>query len=277
MAELVRPVRMRRPPVLEGIDVELGRGLEIGALDAPMIAPGEVDLRFADYVAPQARATLPPGVDRAALVGLDYVWGGGPGLATIVGGIDFDYVIASHVIQMVPDPVTWLTEIAAVLAPGGEIRLVVPDRRYMFDLRRAESGLAELIEAWLEQRRTPPARAALDMLLKYEPVDPARLWREGPKPPVPRPLPDPAGLLSLARELVDQRTYHEIHCWVFTPRSFAGLMAGLAELGVVSLACTLFEDTEEGGFDFIVGLRPAGRQVAIASWARAGARARGPG
>ncbi len=52
-----------------------------------------------------------------------------------------DLLVASHVIEHVPDLITWLREIASVLKPTGQARLAIPDRRYTFDLLRVETQL----------------------------------------------------------------------------------------------------------------------------------------
>jgi len=47
-----------------------------------------------------------------------------------------DFVVASHVIEHVPDLVGWLSDIHAALRVGGVLALVIPDKRFTFDLHR---------------------------------------------------------------------------------------------------------------------------------------------
>ncbi|MGE0822996.1 MAG: methyltransferase domain-containing protein [Candidatus Binatia bacterium] len=55
-----------------------------------------------------------------------------------------DYVVASHVIEHVANPVKALLEWYRVLKSGGVIYMVVPDRRYTFDHNREVTSLEHL-------------------------------------------------------------------------------------------------------------------------------------
>ncbi len=57
-----------------------------------------------------------------------------------------DYVIASHVLEHVANPVAALAEWYRVVKPGGLIYLVVPDRRTTWDRRRALTTVEHLLE-----------------------------------------------------------------------------------------------------------------------------------
>jgi hypothetical protein len=75
--------------------------------------------------------------------------------------------------------------------------------------------------------------------------------------------------MFLARDVLNNRTYHDVHCWVFTPKSFAHLLGQLADLGLVDFACERFLDTERYTFEFFVSLRPCADRTYIAdTWKR---------
>jgi SAM-dependent methyltransferase len=121
------------------IDVANGRGLEIGPLASPVVPRTLGDVYYVDHLATDdlvAKYTGDPKVDERSIVSTDFVWGSNT-LAEAVGDLaPFDYVVASHVLEHVPDLVGWLDEVAAVLRPGGRLSLAMPDRRYTFDVRR---------------------------------------------------------------------------------------------------------------------------------------------
>ena len=48
----------------------------------------------------------------------------------------FDYVVGSHVIEQIPDLVSWFTDVHSILKPDGPFRLAIPDRRFTFDYLR---------------------------------------------------------------------------------------------------------------------------------------------
>jgi SAM-dependent methyltransferase len=68
-----------------------------------------------------------------------------------------DYVIASHVLEHVANPVAALAEWYRVLRPGGIIYLLVPDRRYTWDRGRALTSVEHMLEDY--RRCTPPSDA----------------------------------------------------------------------------------------------------------------------
>src|SRR6185436_9508930 len=51
-------------------------------------------------------------------------------------GAPYDWVVASHVVEHVPDLIGWLADLAELTADGAALVLVVPDRRYTFDALR---------------------------------------------------------------------------------------------------------------------------------------------
>jgi hypothetical protein len=73
--------------------------------------------------------------------------------------------------------------------------------------------------------------------------------------------------MNLARDVLENGTYHDTHCWVFTPRSFSALCQGLASVGLLHFACETFHDTEHNQLEFFVKLRSCDdRQKIVKSW-----------
>ncbi|CAJ1381648.1 unnamed protein product, partial [Effrenium voratum] len=81
---------------------------------------------------------------------------GGTSYLELVGNDRFRLAYAAHVVERVPDLVTLLNDVASILAPGGELRLAVLDKRYCFDFRRRmrrctvgiPASFVERISAW---------------------------------------------------------------------------------------------------------------------------------
>lgn len=184
-------------------------------------------------------------------------------------GQALDFVVASHVVEHVPDLLGWLQEIDEVLVPGGQLRLAVPDKRYCFDLLRRSSSLADVCEAHVCRRRVPGARQILDFALNAVQVDTAQVWAEAVDP---RQLPRQhslAGALALARDAEQHGRYHDVHCWTFTPASLVALFAALAEAGLLRFACDQVLPTARNELEFFVWMRQcADPAEAAASWRR---------
>jgi SAM-dependent methyltransferase len=171
----------RREQILLSIDVHECTGCEIGPLDRALVSKMDGTVYYVDHCDTETLKTRwasDVNVDTSQLH-VDAVWGKRTLRGALTASTDFpsrspvglDYVVASHVIEHVPDVTTWLNEIADVLKPAGDLRLAVPDRRYTFDFNRRETELAEVLEAYVCQRRVPSAGRILDFALHMATVD----------------------------------------------------------------------------------------------------------
>ena len=163
-----------------GLDLAALRGLEIAPLAWPTVRRAEGRIRYIDHFDTEtlrARYRDDPNVPTDDIVAVDALWGEQT-LADCLGGETVDYIIASHVGEHVPDLVTWLAECDAVLAPGGELRLVLPDRRFSPDALRRDTNLTDVLAAHVLRARRPQVREVLDFLLHDAPtIDRTRLYR----------------------------------------------------------------------------------------------------
>ena len=271
---------LRRERLFAGVDLSGLRGLEIGPLNAPLVYADESHVSYIDHASTdelKAKYSQDANVDTEAIVDVDYVWSGSL-VETVGGQSPFDYIVASHVIEHVPNALGWLEELETVLTPGGVIYLVIPDRRFTFDLDRRESSFAQMLTARLRGLTRPDAGQVIDAVLNSREVDMLEAWRSGLPGcglPLPRPLQE---VLNLATVAESGERYVDVHCWVFTPESFAGIMRQAVELGITTLGCLELRDTEEGEFEFYATLGAhMGRDRAIASWVAAADRAQQKG
>ena len=270
------PTVVQKAKLLEGLDISELTGLEIGALDRPFVPREEGNIFYVDHATTDALAIKyrnDQNVNVAKLVHVDGVWGDNT-LSDAVGGRLFDYVIASHVIEHVPDMITWLMEIRAVLKEGGRIRLVIPDRRFTFDYLREETRLADLLYAHLIRARIPQPQLIIDFTLNASAVDSQAAWEDRIDPAQLEKHFPPDAPLKLARDVLDNQTYHDVHCWVFTPKSFARLLGQLSAMELLHFQCTNFHDTDRGQIEFFVSLQPSADREKIAqSWQEMEAKA----
>ena len=256
MTKRFGPPADRREVLLEGLDLSRTRGLEIGPLQSPILRRPEADVLYVDHVGTsdlREKYAADPHVDPARILPVDIVWNGGA-LADACDGRRFDYVVASHVIEHVPDPVGWLAQLKSVLHPSGAVRLIVPDRRYCFDYRRETSSVADLILAARAGAVIPDGRQILDFMLNIAPLGLAEAWsgENLPDPPPQRGEYDRA--VAVMEHARTHRAYHDVHCWVFTPLAFARLMRQLAAYGLLGFACTRCTATAPDSLDFFVHL-----------------------
>ncbi len=264
----------RRDKLLSGLDLTASTGVEIGPLCRPAVAKSEGKIIYVDHADTESIRTkyaADPAVNTGEIVEVDAVWGEQT-LQVCLKHEKADYVIASHVIEHVPDMITWLEEIEAVLRPEGSLRLVVPDRRFTFDYLRRESRLCDVVNAYALKARTPLPIAILDHFISVRQVDLQAAW--GGTLPADLPLVPGHNLnggIRVARDQIANGTYHDVHCWVFTPRSFAKLFEEAAAEGLIHFTCEVIHDTEPGQLEFVVVLRLCrDREQVVESWRRAG-------
>jgi predicted SAM-dependent methyltransferase len=269
----------RRDRILAGLDLQRMTGLEIGALDRPIVRPEDgASALYVDHVDRQTlrqKYAHDPGVNPDALVDVHVVLSEGTLREALEARAAIhpdtprrvDYVIASHVIEHVPDLIGWLNEIHEVLKPSGQLRLAVPDRRFTFDCLREDARLSDVLAAYLAGTRRPTLQAVLDGLMNaVQTVNAVKLW-SGDE--------DIAGLvhatgwehnIGAARETL-AGVYHDVHCWAVTPYSLADIFIPLAEHSLLRFACHSFADTLYGDCEFHLTLVPSDDQARVAeSW-----------
>ena len=260
------PTSGRVARLLQQVDVASGRGLELGPLTNPVVrraagaandVTGTVDVRYLDHVDTEAlrdRYRPHAGFDIDAIVPIDYASGGRSIKDTVGDDAPFDYVIASHVIEHVPDLIGWLADVGSVLTAEGVLSLAIPDHRHCFDVLRTPTTVAEVVEAQLLGATVPSPRQVFDHHVS------ARSWHgqiawcdDAPLEELQAVHPE-AEALERATAAASG-TYDGVHCWVFTPRSFVDLFAALHRLQLVPFDVVSCSPTEGG--EFFAVLRPA--------------------
>ncbi|WP_233800161.1 class I SAM-dependent methyltransferase [Paraburkholderia sp. HP33-1] len=262
----------RRCRLLKGLNVKDSVGVEIGPLCWPLVRRSDGgEIIYVDHTdTPHLREKYKddPSLDVNEIVDVDAVWGRNT-LHEAIKGRYVDYVVASHVVEHVPDLVTWLRELATVLKRTGEVRLAVPDRRYTFDYLRRESRLPEVLASYIARARIPQTYSLLDHCLSAAHISTQEAWQKRIDPQSVKRLHTWQGALHVARDGFINGTYHDVHCWVFTPRSFAKLMADLCEMEMIDFACEEFNDTLHNDIEFSVVMRRSRDREYIAdSWRR---------
>lgn len=250
-----RPTARQRK-LLRDIDVKTMAGLEIGALDRPTVAPAAGNIRFADYrPADELRRFYvgQPAFDPQSVVDVDIVLGKRSLSEALAGEARFDYVVASHVIEHVPDVVGWLQQVSAALKPGGRLCLAIPDKRFTFDYLGTVSTVGDFLEAHLSQRTTPSVKQVYDFLRTATHVNPIRAWLGLIDPRRLSHWATPEDALKKCREIQAGGSI-EVHCFLLTPRSFLELFKELVTHGLTDFRIAHFCATAPFENEFFVTL-----------------------
>lgn|GEM_PF-869553 len=259
----------RRRRLLEGLNLYEGTGLEVGPLCSPLVTKDASDVYYVDHLSTEGlieKYRDDPDVPMDRIVAVDFV-SEGDLTAVIPAGMRFDWVVASHVVEHVPDLIGWLEQLHSVLAEDGELCLVVPDRRYTFDYKRSVTTLAEALATHSVVATRPTAHAVIDQEWNAARIGVKRAWRGGIKlAELPEPV-SPTAAMELGRTAEIDGVYRDVHVSVFTPKSFARLLGQMASHGLLSFGCARFVDTPRDELEFYVRLYPeSDRSVAAASW-----------
>ena len=267
----------RREKLLNGLDLLQLVGAEIGPLTHPIVSKDDGPVIYIDHADTEAlkqKYYNDPAVDTDAIVDVDVLWGDNTIGEELGPGNSVDYVIASHVVEHVPDLVGWLKEISSVLGQGGSLRLAVPDRRFCFDYRRDDTRLSDILAAYFSGARSPQAREIIDFAIYHSRLDLGAAW-DGSLATASPPGPDQLEHAFAAARRSVGGEYVDVHCWTFTLASFASIMQQLVHLGLTELACVRAFDTEVYEHEFFVIMTPASQAEAAQSWERVYSEAKG--
>ncbi|MCK3780129.1 class I SAM-dependent methyltransferase [Ensifer sesbaniae] len=188
---------------------------------------------------------------------VDYVFDGRSLVEAIGSKERYDWIIASHVIEHVPDVIAFLQDCEALLKPEGVLSLVVPDKRFCFDRFRPHTDASVAIDAHFEGRKRPsPGAVAAGLLYNVfnggKHSFSAESWAEFQ---VRFTAEQAKRAMHAARN-----EYKDCHVWCFTPASFRLLLLDLKCLGFTSLQEATLFPTDTNGSDFIVLLKKSETQ-----------------
>lgn len=221
-------VETRNEKLLHYIDPRNSVGVEIGPLTNPIVTRDMGSIYYIDHATTaelQAKYAHDPGVDVSKIVDVDYVWGEKSLTELTQAKQPFDYLIASHVIEHVPDLIGWLEEIRSILKPGGILSLAIPDKRQCFDYKRQITQLCDVFEAYLHHRKKPSSRQIFDYIASVVHLRGSYTWGEKVVDSAEfahyYSLQDAQGI---TKSVFESDAYYDVHCWVFTPHSFFKLL-----------------------------------------------------
>lgn len=248
---------LRKERILYSIDLKQSEGLEIGPLTAPVVTKKEANVFYVDHMSTEelkVKYKNEP-VELEQIVEVDYVAVPKKTLAEVTSKKKFDYIIASHVIEHVPDVIRWLSELYEVLKPGGILSLAIPDKRATFDINRQNSTTADLVGAYLDKLQQPTSAMMFDFATEcLANVSSEDAWEGKDYSNAPR-----YWTIEQAKKMCSENlkpgVYVDCHCFVFTPHTFSMILIDLAKLGYLKFEVNRFLETQEGELEFYVSLK----------------------
>lgn len=163
----------------------------------------------------------------------------------------FDQVFSSHCVEHQPDLVRHFSEVSRILRDGGTYFLIVPDKRFCFDHYHAESTIAEVLGAHIEQKRLHYPKSILEMRLLTTHNDPVAHWQGNHGLQM---LQQQQGL-DCIKGIIDnlaknKDVYIDAHAWHFTPTAFENIATILYQLSLSKLKVERIYNTPFGRIEF---------------------------
>jgi hypothetical protein len=244
-----------------------GLGLEVAPYFRPALRKSSHNVRYVDYIDNDEiakKAASNPSPDKEIPL-IDWVWTPGKPLRQCIpSDITFNYALASHVMEHVPNPVGWLNEILEVMREGAVLALALPDRRFTMDFYRRETTFGDLLSLWITAPPVPTPTQTADCLAHafFDPRDASHSNTEW------RKKHERTSLAQLSRVYSDQdtlnfalvsarRQYIDIHCTVWTPDSYREAFRRVIDLGLMNVSLSMTEGAA-GLDEFIVHLTKRG-------------------
>ncbi len=254
------PLNRRQHRLWDLHDFSVGRGLEIGPLHNPSIRREHADVKYLDVFErdlllenyeghPQVLPELVPEIDFALYDGEQV-----RSLPEAVGDEPaFDWVMASHVIEHVPDIIGWLKQVAEVTVDGGRLVLVVPDRRYCFDVHRPGTTVGQMLQAHELGESVPSVRAVYDYKRGHAYTKAPDVWA-GKPPGYETRIYDLDAVLEQV-EKARAGEYIDAHVWPLTPGTLLEQLIELREIGMSEWMVEAYTTTPRNELEFFMVLQ----------------------
>jgi predicted SAM-dependent methyltransferase len=242
-------------------------GIEIGAFFNPIVPKSEgwntiiVDFADTDYLINTAQNHSSDDIRNMAnqIENVDIVWSGRDLDAACMSYTKrkIDYIVASHVIEHLPDLISFFEQADRMLSDDGVISLAVPDLRLCFDVMKSPTDLSDLLVAYREKRVFHSPETLFKAWAYCCWNKSAGAWSAAQ--PVYLEITEPVEhswdkYKTYVKNYgsADMR-YTDAHAWFFTPSSFELCILELNALGLIEFIMSSLVIAD--GSEFIVQMR----------------------
>jgi hypothetical protein len=189
---------------------------------------------------------------------VDFVWRG-ESYAELTGRKNYyEWIIASHLIEHVPDLIGFLKDCDGVLKEDGVISLVIPDKRYCFDHFRPISGLSQIIDSYYHKNRIHTPGSIIEYRLHRVRKSGKNSWDSSFSGTYNFTESLEGDIQNLYQSAVNETEYRDCHAWCFVPHSFRLIVHDLFSLGLIPFQEVSFSPTEGNEFYMALGRKGKG-------------------
>jgi hypothetical protein len=248
----------RETLLLSGLSRD-SRLIEIGPSYNPLAAKAAgwrtTIVDHGDRAALVAKYARDPSVDTTRIEEIDIVWTGGP-LEEAFPAHDrggYAAVIASHVLEHVPDPIGFFRAAEALVdSRSGLLRLALPDRRLCFDVFRPMSTTGRVLAAHRAGATRHGYAELFDHVAYLARLDGRAAWGAEPLTGLALDHTIEQAYRHAEHGSLPEARYVDCHAWQFTPASFELLVLELAAVGIIDWRIDWIEP--QPAVEFLVSL-----------------------
>jgi SAM-dependent methyltransferase len=125
-----------------------GEGIEIGALNIPLYITADARVKYVDRITAEEHTSIFKDMKLENIVPVDII-DDGDTLSKIPDRSQ-DFVIANHFIEHCENPIMTIKNLLRVLRGDGILFMAIPDKRYTFDIDRAETSMDHFLRDYRE-------------------------------------------------------------------------------------------------------------------------------
>lgn len=252
----------RRELMLSLTELKHGPGLEIAPLHKPVARKGDWDVSYVDILSTERlieHYAVDDSVPSENIVEVDFPLTGTDGTIRSLAEVakvraPYDWIIASHVIEHVPDLITWLDDLATLLRDGGALVLAIPDRRYSFDAYRPQTTVGQMLQAHHQGDVVPSVRAVYDALHSASSISVFDAWSGEGQGLEKSRIHSQHEVMPLVEE-AKRGQYIDTHVWTFRPSTFIEQINELGQLGLCDFVVERVRNTRHNQLEFFAVLR----------------------
>ena len=251
----------------ETVNVDQLKGLEIGPLTVPLVTKGELkdqgEIFYLDHMPTEElreKYADDPSVDVKKIVPVDFVCRDGNIVEATLGNT-FDYVVASHVIEHTPNFLRFLANVHAILKPGGRCILVIPDKRFTFDVNRPVTTFGDVLEQFLTEAKSPSISSVYDHFAMATHANGHNLWHGIVDPADSRLLISEKFASDAANLVHNESKYFDVHVNIFTPQSCLEILKKAILHELIFFELEQFQDTQIGQIEFMIALKKSSAEI----------------
>ncbi|WP_263063332.1 class I SAM-dependent methyltransferase [Dickeya dadantii] len=240
---------MRKKRILYLLDVKKP-GIEISPLYSPITEKNKHNVFYTDYTSADESRKKHADYEHPEIVDLDFIWEQDKNLKDCLNSNNsYEWAIASHVLEHVPNPIGWMNQILEVINVGGYLSLALPNKSLTNDILRDETKFHQWYDAWINQYKIPSAGQLYDFIRNSASQG---VTSNGDSNKRHYSAQD---AINLSQHSWINNEYLDAHCSVFTPQSFSILVNEAVLIGLMNVE---IDDITPGGQEFYVRIKKIG-------------------